>query len=441
MATTSASFNPIVQLLRQHKAGTPIGVYSVCSANPFVLKACLVRAKQSRVPLLIESTLNQVNQYGGYMGLTPREFITYLHDLAVKNGVQAVQLTIGGDHLGPTLWASEPAESAMQKACRLVQDYVSAGYTKIHLDASLRCADDPEKPLDPRLSAERAARLCVVAEEAFSRLPGGSTPLCYVIGTEVPTPGGMTSSAHSLEITKPENAAETIAITRQAFERLGLQSAWQRTVALVVQPGVEFGDSAIYEYERQKAGPLSAFIENDARLVFEAHSTDYQTRDKLRQMVEDHFAILKVGPALTFALREALMALEKIEVELYSSQPITLSALHATLEKTMLAQPEHWQKHYAGSPAEQAIARTYSFSDRIRYYWSMPEVEPAVQRLVGNMSSNAIPLSLLSAYLPVQYNHVRAGLIQPVASEIIIDKIGEVVEDYLYACMPPETVA
>ena len=433
--------NPILQLLQQHKAGTPCGVYSICSANPFVIKACIERATHSRVPILIESTLNQVNQYGGYTGLTPGEFVTYLYDRAVKSGVPSDQLTMGGDHLGPTLWASEPAESAMEKACQLVDSYVSAGYTKIHLDASVRCADDPEQPLDPRLSAERAARLCAVAEEAYARLPAGSMPLCYVIGTEVPTPGGMTSSSHTLEVTQPENAGETIAITRKAFEHLGLQDAWERTVALVVQPGVEFGDSLIYEYDRQKAKPLSAFIESDAHLVFEAHSTDYQRSDKLRQMVEDHFAILKVGPALTFALREALLALEKIEIELYTGQPVTLSGLHDTLEKAMLAQPQDWQKHYSGSPAEQTLARTYSFSDRIRYYWSMPVVEAAVQHLLGNLGSNVIPLSLLSAFLPIQYAHVRAGIIQPAVSEIIADKIGEVVDDYLYACMPAPIVA
>lgn len=441
MVTASAPHNPILRLVKQHKAGAPIGVYSACSANSFVLKACMMRAKVSRVPLLIESTINQVNQFGGYMGLAPQEFVAYLHGLAAQNDFPTAQLIIGGDHLGPTLWASEPAESAMQKACRLVQEYVTAGYTKIHLDASLRCADDPQSTLDPRLSAERVARLCAVAEETFSQLPAGSTPLCYVIGTEVPTPGGMTSDAHALQVTRPENAAETIAVTCQAFEHLGLQSAWQRTVALVVQPGVEFGDTVIYEYERQNASALSAFIENDARLVFEAHSTDYQTRAKLRQMVEDHFAILKVGPGLTFALREALLALEKIEVELYSSLPVALSALHDTLEKSMLAQPQYWQKHYTDSLVEQTLARTYSFSDRIRYYWSMPEVVAAVQRLLANLSSMPIPLSLLSAFLPVQYGRVRVGSIQPVAPDIIIDKIGEVIDAYLYACMPSEVLA
>ena len=54
-------------------------------------------------------------------------------------------------------------------------------------------------------------------------------------------------------------------------------------------------------------------------MVFEAHSTDYQTAGALRALVEDRWAILKVGPALTFALREALFALSAIEEELIAA--------------------------------------------------------------------------------------------------------------------------
>lgn len=51
----------------------------------------------------------------------------------------------------------------MAKAEVLIADYVTAGFSKIHLDASMSCADDPI-PLDPHVVAERAARLCQVAE-------------------------------------------------------------------------------------------------------------------------------------------------------------------------------------------------------------------------------------------------------------------------------------
>lgn len=431
--------NTIQQIVRQHKAGQPVGIFSICSANPFVIKACFKHTRHLPGPLLIESTINQVNQFGGYMGMNPSTFIAYLKDLAKRDQFPENKLLIGGDHLGPTIWADEAAESAMQKACQLVNDYVLAGYTKIHLDASQRCADDPSGPLDPRTSAKRAARMCAVAEAAFAQLPPGSTPPCYVIGTEVPTPGGMTSTSHELEVTRPEDAAETIAITHREFEKLELFSAWDRTVALVVQPGVEFGDATVIEYDRPKARSLSAFIDKEKLLVFEAHSTDYQTSAKLAQMVQDHFAIMKVGPGLTFALREALFALERIEIELNHAKSINLSRLHDTLENAMLTDPQYWLKHYAGGSEDLKIARFYSMSDRIRYYWSKPEVVASVRLLLQNLGLKPIPLSLISAFLPVQYKHIREGALQPAADDLISDKVGEVITDYIYACLPENT--
>ena len=77
-------------------------------------------------------------------------------------------------------------------------------------------------------------------------------------------------------------------------------------------------------------------LERHPQLCFEAHSTDYQTKEHLRQLVEDGFLILKVGPALTFALREALLALDRIDAELYPDAP---SGYRAALEKTMAENP------------------------------------------------------------------------------------------------------
>ena len=52
----------------------------------------------------------------------------------------------------------------------------------------MRLADDPAGPLDPVIIAERAARLAQAAEEIQPGL--GENRLQYVIGTEVPVPGG-----------------------------------------------------------------------------------------------------------------------------------------------------------------------------------------------------------------------------------------------------------
>ncbi len=96
----------------------------------------------------------------------------------------------------------------------------------------------------------------------------------------------------------------------------GLGDAWERVVAVVAQPGVEFGDDTVVAYDAVAAAGLAATVRDAWPLVFEAHSTDYQRPDALVDLVRDGFAILKVGPWLTFAMREALFALEAIEREL-----------------------------------------------------------------------------------------------------------------------------
>ena len=87
-------------------------------------------------------------------------------------------------------------------------------------------------------------------------------------------------------------------------------------IGLVTQPGVEFDHHKVIDYVPAKAVALSRSIESVAGMVFEAHSTDYQTPRALADLVRDHFAILKVGPGVTFALREVLWALSDIASEL-----------------------------------------------------------------------------------------------------------------------------
>jgi D-tagatose-1,6-bisphosphate aldolase subunit GatZ/KbaZ len=325
----------------------------------------------------------------------------------------------------------------MLKADDLIREYLRAGFTKIHLDTSMRCADDwgdPLTPLDDELVADRAVRLCYVSEEAFKQRPGGLQPL-YVIGTEVPIPGGAQEDLDELKVTSAEAAERTIELTCEAFRKQGLESAWDRVIAVVVQPGVEFGDATIVEYSSDKAKELSNHIERHDGLVYEAHSTDYQTRDALRQMVEDHFAILKVGPALTFAFREAVFALCQMEREYLSGiKGITLSDLPAVLDRVMCEDPKHWKKHYHGSEREQAYARKYSYSDRSRYYWPNHQVRDALVRLLNNLTRNPPPGTLISQFLPNQYLAMRNGQICDEPTDLIHNRIMEVTGDYANAC-------
>jgi D-tagatose-1,6-bisphosphate aldolase subunit GatZ/KbaZ len=418
------------EIVQAQKRGKAKGITSICSAHPWVLKETLKVSQTFRVSL-IESTCNQVNQFGGYTGMTPADFVRYVRGIADKNGFPFENIILGGDHLGPSVWQDEPAESAMQKSEVMVRDYVEAGFLKIHLDCSMRLGDDPEGALDVEVSARRAARLAKVAELSVGAGLVPAQLLRYVIGTEVPIPGGAQEHEEGVSVTKVKDVEQTIQVAREAFYREGLQSAWERVIGAVVQPGVEFGDDFVLEYQPGKAKELSRFIESQP-MVYEAHSTDYQTRAALRKLVEDHFAILKVGPALTFAFREAVFALAMMEDELFPED--ARSYIIQVLDDVMIQHPEHWKKYYRGSEEERAFKRKYSFSDRLRYYWPQPQVGAALEKLLRNLNEKPLPLSLLSQFAPVQYEQIRGDETSCTPEAIISSWVQAVLRNYEAAC-------
>jgi len=422
-------------LLRRNRQSATGGIYAVCSGHPGVIEAAIQQSLEDGSLLLVESTSSQVNQFGGYTGLSPSQFAQFLHSAAKTAGLPAERVLLGGDHLGPFPWRQEASVSALKKACALVRDCVLAGYQKIHLDASMPCGDDEKETFSEGTIADRAAILCQTAEVAYRELPSGSPHVVYVIGTEVPAPGGESVDAHSPAVTKAEDAHRTLETFRLAFEERGLSSAWERVIALVVQPGVDFGSDAIFEYDRAKAHSLSAALSEHAGIVFEAHSTDYQSPQALARMVEDHFAILKVGPWLTFAYREAVLALGAIERELFTTKSQRqVSQVREALEAAMLRDPTHWRSYYHGDEDEVRRNLVYGYSDRCRYYWNQPAVQEEVDRLFGNLGRRPIPLTLISQHLPLEYEAIRTGELQPVPERMIQHHIRRVLRVYADAC-------
>ncbi|HVT97060.1 MAG TPA: class II D-tagatose-bisphosphate aldolase, non-catalytic subunit, partial [Acidobacteriaceae bacterium] len=267
------------QLAEARRQGRRMGIYSVCSAHDWVLEAACDQAVEDGSHLLIEATSNQVNHRGGYTGMVPRRFRDRVAEIATSRGLDLSRLILGGDHLGPNPWQHLPAERAMREAEETVRGYVGAGFQKIHLDASMSCLGDPV-PLPVETIARRAAALCAAAEAE-----AGAVRPVYVIGTEVPTPGGATESLKELQVTSREAAAETVAIHQRVFAEAGLESAWTRVIALVVQPGVEFNHTSVVDFDPSRAGHLPALLDELKTLVYEAHSTDYQRPEAYRELV------------------------------------------------------------------------------------------------------------------------------------------------------------
>jgi D-tagatose-1,6-bisphosphate aldolase subunit GatZ/KbaZ len=419
----------LLELFRSHKGGSGAGICSVCSSHPLVIEAALREAARRGEYALIEATSNQVNQFGGYTGMTPVDFRGYVAQIAARASLPVDRLLLGGDHLGPNCWRAESAAVALERSERMVSDYVAAGFRKIHLDCSMSCADDPAV-LSDEIIAARAARLCRASEGAW-RANGGEAPV-YVIGTEVPTPGGAAEDLEILAVTTPAAVDVTLAAHRSAFLAAGLTEAWPRVVALVVQPGVEFDHHKVIDYDPAKARELSARIEREPGLVYEAHSTDYQTGGALAALVRDHFAILKVGPGVTFALREALWALVDIERELGIAPA---ESLREVVLGAMKRDPRYWKSYYTDAAAQEFDLQ-YSLSDRVRYYWNAPEVRAGLEALLQNLRQRGVPLTLLSQYLPVQYAAVREGRLLNDPRELALDGVAHVLRDYAAACHP-----
>lgn len=419
----------LLDLVQRHHAGQPLGIHSVCSAHPLVIEAAFETGLEGGGPVLIEATSNQVNQDGGYTGMTPNAFRDFVFGIAAKVGFPRARILLGGDHLGPNCWQNESAASAMAKSEVLIDQYVGAGFRKIHLDCSMSCAGDP-LPLPDEVVAERAARLAVVAEQAWQRV-GGEAPV-YIVGTEVPVPGGAHEDLAQLAVTTPQAAALTIAAHRAAFGAAGLDAAWPRVIGLVVQPGVEFDHHKVIDYRPEQAVALSRFIEGEPGMVFEAHSTDYQTPGLLQALVRDHFAILKVGPGLTFALRETLWALADIEAEVDAAGN---SGFKEVVLDVMRAEPDYWRKYYHDAD-RLLFDQQFSLSDRIRYYWPHPRIQAAQAALIAHLERQPAPLTLLSQYLPFHYEAVREGRVRNAPLALLKEGVARVLRQYMRACQP-----
>jgi len=418
--------NSVAAVIAAHKRHGRGGIVSVCSAPPAVIRAAAELAREYGATLLLESTSNQVDQFGGYTGLTPAQFIAQVKKLLPADA----NPVFGGDHLGPNRWQHLPSDEAMKNSEELIRHYIKAGYEKIHLDCSMSCAGDPV-PLPDATVAERAAHLCRIAEDTRATMPNAVAPV-YIIGTEVPVPGGAKEALDGVTPTTPDAARTTYDIHKKTFAAHGLgDDVWARVVALVVQPGVEFDHHGVEDYRPERATALSAVANDFPHAVFEAHSTDYQTPQAFKELVRDHFAILKVGPALTFAYREALFGLSQIAIELGLE---TDTDLIGEADTVMREAPADWQKYYHGDRREQRLLRAYSLSDRIRYYWTKPRLAKSVQELLDVLGTREIPLGVAHQYLPLGAEACRARGEKITADNLINNTIKAALAPYYAAC-------
>ncbi len=207
-------------MIQKRKNGMKFaGIPSFCTASDLVIEACLKQALRFDDYVLVEATANQVNQFGGYTGMKPADYRDFVYEIADRVGFPKEKIILGGDHLGPLTWQNEPENEAMAKSIELVKMFVLAGFKKIHLDTSMRVASDPtDQMLTDETIARRGAILYEACEEAYQELlksnPNEIRPV-FIIGSEVPIPGGAQEAEDSIQVTKPEAVEKTLADYKQ----------------------------------------------------------------------------------------------------------------------------------------------------------------------------------------------------------------------------------
>ena len=423
--------HPLQEMMDKRRQGIRCGIPSYCSANELVIEIALRRAKERNIPVLIEATANQVNQFGGYTGMKPADFYQMVLKMARDIDLPENMMILAGDHLGPLTWQKLPEAEAMKNSVELVYQYARAGFTKIHLDTSMKVADDAPGLLKTEVIARRGAQLYKAAMKGYEELkaekPDAMRPV-FVIGSEVPIPGGATEAEDTLAVTRPDAFRDTVSTYQRVWTEEGVGDGMKDVIAVVVQPGVEFGDEQVFDYDPAAAVDLCAALKEFPDICFEGHSTDYQTAADLYNMVTDGIAILKVGPSLTYGLREALFSLSMMEKELVPEEK--RANFIETLDAVMLASPANWEKHYHGDEKHLAQCRKYSYSDRARYYIGQPEVVAAMNKLFDNLREYPIPMNMLHQYMPISYAKIREGKLKLDPRELAMDGIVQFMLDY-----------
>lgn len=394
------------------------GVYSICSSNIYVIEAALEVAKEKDDYILIEVTPHQVNQYGGYSGMTPEDFKNLVRRLVKEKDIGEERVILGGDHIGPLPWQKESSSMAMKKAKELVKAFIESGYQKIHIDCSMPLGDDPYV-LGHEVIAKRSRELIEVAEETAKNF---NLKPVYIIGTDVPKAGGGEEEG----ITTVEEFKKSITAFKRFFK--DMPWIWDRIVGFVIMLGIGFNYDSVFPYERERTREIIKEVLREGLFV-EAHSTDYQTKESLKNMVEDGIRILKVGPALTSAFRRAVFLLSVIEDEFIEKNK--RSDIKNVLLDLMLKDDKHWKNYYKESDNIK-FDIWYNLLDRVRYYWEYKPVKEALDILIKNFSSG-IDMRFIYQYFYDSYFLIRDGKLRNDPVDLVKYEIKRVLDDYHFA--------
>ena len=343
---------------------------SFCTSNLLVLERLLIFCKKNKLPALIETTSNQVNQDGGYSKNQPKSFVKKINKLAKRLKVSKKSIYYGADHLGPLPWKKNKTKLALRKSIKLFNLCVKAKYNKIHIDASIRCNED--KLLTKKDIFNRTEYILknLQNKKNFKKI-------FFVFGTEVPLAGGndknKTNTTEIDEIIQDYNN----------FSKLHKSAKIQvKNFALVIEPGMNFKHKSVVKPNLQNFHIKKKFSKKN-NFCFEAHSTDYQKFKTLKNLVKNNFKILKVGPELTYNLIKSLLFMQDIEKKKSGKN----SDFKNIVLKKMFANNIYFKDYFKIIGKKKLKKNIFnSYYDRARYYLYSNDVKNSIKTLKININ-------------------------------------------------------
>ena len=340
---------------------------SFCTANFDVIESIFYYCLINKFPCLIECTSNQVNQDGGYTSTTPKLFVKKINKLRKKIKLNQSQLFLGGDHLGPLPWKNNTNKTALKKSIKLINNFLNEKFDKIHIDTSIKCKND--QIINNEIIFDRTCKILnspIIKKKIDNKF--------LVIGTEVPLSGSdddkkviiTTIKKIKIEALKFQNLLVNLKLKKKIF-------------GLVIEPGMKYMNSSIKKPIFTKFLNKKKFSKaND--FVFEAHSTDYQPKKILLNLVDNNFKFLKVGPELTYNYSRSLFFMNKIENKFFKNPT---SDIKKNILLSMKEKNKYWKEYY---DKNNDILLLNSKLDRSRYYLNTKNVENSIRILKNNVN-------------------------------------------------------
>lgn len=375
---------PVVDfLLRKMKElekveGRPSTLFAACPNSETVIKAALRSAKRANAPIKFAATLNQVDEDGGYTGLTQSEFVEMVKIEAEAISYEGL-IIVALDHGGPWLkdqhsienWSLEETMTAVKKS---LEAAIDAGYDFLHIDPTVDKTLPPGEIIPIERVAERTIELIKHAEN--HRREKGIAPLGYEVGTEE-VHGGLAN----LEVFD-----RFLSLLKEGLEKEGLSEVWP--ILIVGKVGTDLHttvfDPEVAKTLAEKAAKYGSFIKG--------HYTDYVENPEEYPL--SGMGAANVGPEFTEEEYNALTQLAQLEDKLKEEKLIARSSLILQVLEKEVYESKRWQKWLKGeekgkdlydlSPSRQK----WLIKTGCRYIWAQPRVVASRTLLYRNLEQN-----------------------------------------------------